>query len=37
MIFVEEEGTISCFQVMREAIIGSGLPSSLHTDRRGHY
>jgi len=37
MFFVEEEGTASSFQAMREVILEHGLPSSLYTDRGSHY
>ncbi|GAB4167735.1 MAG: ISNCY family transposase [Wenzhouxiangellaceae bacterium] len=37
MFFVEEEGTASSFQAMREVITDHGLPSSLYTDRGSHY
>ena len=37
MFFVEEEGTASSFQGMREVIERRGLPSSLYTDRGSHY
>ena len=37
MFFVEEEGTASGFQAMREVITAKGLPSSLYTDRGSHY
>ena len=37
MFFVEEEGTASSFQAMREVITAHGLPSSLYTDRGSHY
>jgi len=37
MFFVEEEGTASSFQAMREVILAHGLPSSLYTDRGSHY
>ena len=35
--FVEEEGTMSSFQGLREVIAGKGLFSSLYTDRGSHY
>lgn len=35
--FVEEEGTMSSFQGLREAIAAKGLLSSLYTDRGSHY
>jgi hypothetical protein len=35
--FVEEEGTISSFQGVREVIEAKGLFSSLYTDRASHY
>lgn len=37
MFFVEEEGTASSFQGVREVIIKKGLFSSLYTDRGSHY
>jgi hypothetical protein len=37
MFFVEEEGTSSSFQAMREVIARKGLCSSLYTDRGKHY
>ncbi len=37
IFFVEEEGTASSFQAMREVITAHGLPSSLYTDRGSHY
>ena len=37
MFFVEEEGTASSFQGMRDVIIKKGLFSSLYTDRGSHY
>ena len=37
MFFVEEEGTASSFQGLREVIERRGLPSSLYTDRGSHY
>ena len=37
MFFVEEEGSASSFQAMREVITTHGLPSSLYTDRGSHY
>ena len=37
MFFVEEEGTSSSFQGVREVIICKGLFSSLYTDRGSHY
>jgi len=35
--FVEEEGTMSSFQGLREVIAARGLFSSLYTDRGSHY
>ena len=35
--FVEEEGTMSSFQGLREVIAAKGLFSSLYTDRGSHY
>jgi transposase len=35
--FVEEEGTMSSFQGLREVIEAKGLVSSLYTDRGSHY
>lgn len=35
--FVEEEGTMSSFQSLREVIAAKGLFSSLYTDRGTHY
>jgi transposase len=35
--FVEEEGTMSSFQGLREAIAAKGLFGSLYTDRGSHY
>src|SRR4030042_863526 len=37
MFFVEEEGTASSFQGVREVIVQKGLFSSLYTDRGSHY
>jgi len=37
MFFVEEEGTASSFQGIREVIEGWGLFCSLSTDRGSHY
>jgi hypothetical protein len=37
MFFVEEEGTASSFQGVREVIVQRGLFSSLYTDRGSHY
>jgi len=37
MFFVEEEGTASSFQEVRDVIIKKGLFSSLYTDRGSHY
>ena len=37
MFFVEEEGTASSFQGVRDVIIQRGLFSSLYTDRGSHY
>jgi hypothetical protein len=37
MFFVEEEGTASSFQGVREVIAQRGLFSSLYTDRGSHY
>jgi len=37
MFFVEEEGTASSFQGVREVIVKKGLFSSLYTDRGSHY
>ena len=37
MFFIEEEGTASSFQAMRQVITDHGLPSSLYTDRGSHY
>lgn len=34
---VEEEGTASTFQALREVFEAHGLPSSLYTDRGSHY
>ena len=34
---VEEEGTASTFQALLEVFAAKGLPSSLYTDRGGHY
>ena len=36
-VFVEEEGTMSSFQGLREVIEAQGLFSSLYTDRGTHY
>ncbi|TKB88989.1 MAG: hypothetical protein E8D40_15580 [Nitrospira sp.] len=36
-VFVEEEGTMSSFQGLREVIAAKGLFSSLYTDRGSHY
>jgi hypothetical protein len=36
-VFVEEEGTLSSFQGLREVIETKGLFSSLYTDRGSHY
>lgn len=37
MFFVEEEGTASSFQGIRDVILSRGLFSSLYTDRGSHY
>jgi transposase len=37
MFFVDEEGTTSSFQGVREVIVKMGLFSSLYTDRGSHY
>lgn len=37
MFFVEEEGTASSFQGIRDVIFSRGLFSSLYTDRGSHY
>ena len=37
MFFVEEEGTASSFQGVREVIVQKGLFSCLYTDRGSHY
>ncbi len=37
MFFVEEEGTTSSFQGVREVIRAEGLFSSLYIDRGSHY
>jgi hypothetical protein len=37
MFFVEEEGTASSFQGVRDVIVQRGLFSSLYTDRGSHY
>jgi hypothetical protein len=37
MFFVEEEGTASSFQGVRDVIIRTGLFGSLYTDRGSHY
>ena len=37
MFFVEEEGTASSFQGVRDIILQKGLFSSLYTDRGSHY
>ena len=37
MFFVEEEGTASSFQGVREVIVQRGMFSSLYTDRGSHY
>jgi transposase len=37
MFFVEEEGTASSFQGIRDVIVQRGLFSSLYTDRGSHY
>jgi len=37
MFFVEEEGTASSFQGVRDVILHKGLFSSLYTDRGSHY
>jgi len=37
MFFVEEEGTTSSFQGVRDVIVGRGLFCSLYTDRGSHY
>jgi len=37
MFFVQEEGTASSFQGVREVIVQNGLFSSLYTDRGSHY
>ena len=34
---MEEEGTASTFQALLEVFAAKGLPSSLYTDRGGHY
>ena len=36
-ILVEEEGTMSSFRGLEETFVAQGLPSSLYTDRGGHY
>jgi transposase len=37
MFFIDEEGTVSSFQGVREVIVQKGLFSSLYTDRGSHY
>jgi transposase len=37
LFFVDQEGTASSFQALREVIQNQGLPSSLYTDRGSHY
>ena len=37
MFFIEEEGTASSFQGVRDVILQKGLFSSLYTDRGSHY
>jgi hypothetical protein len=37
MFFVEEEGTLSSFQGVKEVIEGHGVFASLYTDRGSHY
>jgi hypothetical protein len=37
MFFVQEEGTSSSFQGVRDVILHEGLFSSLYTDRGSHY
>ena len=37
MFFVQEEGTASSFQGVRDVIVQNGLFSSLYTDRGSHY
>jgi transposase len=37
MVFVQEEGTSSSFQGVREVILQRGLFSSIYTDRGSHY
>jgi transposase len=37
MFFVDEEGTVSSFQEVRDVIVQKGLFSSLYTDRGSHY
>lgn len=37
LFFVDEEGTASSFQGMKETIQKKGLPCSLYTDRGSHY
>jgi hypothetical protein len=37
MFFVDEEGTVSSFQGIREVIVHHGLFSSIYTDRGSHY
>lgn len=37
MFFVEEEGTVSSFQGVRDVIVRKGLFGSLYTDRGSHY
>ena len=37
MFFVDEEGTVSSFQGIRDVILKRGLFSSLYTDRGSHY
>ena len=37
MFFVDEEGTVSSFQGIRDVIVQRGLFSSLYTDRGSHY
>ncbi len=37
MFFVDEEGTASIFQGIREVIVARGLFCSLYTDRGSHY
>jgi transposase len=37
MFFIDEEGTVSSFQGVRDVIVQKGLFSSLYTDRGSHY